>query len=93
MDVVWDPSKTRSNLKKHGVSFSDVEMVFYDPYAISFEDPGSKDENRFVVIGMDAISRVVVAVYTYRDKDIRLISARKATKSEREMYEAGVRFQ
>ena len=93
MDVIWDPAKARSNLQKHGVSFSDVEMVFYDPYAISFEDLGSYDENRFVVIGMDAISRVVVAVYAYREMSIRLISARKATQSEREKYEAGIRFQ
>lgn len=93
MKVEWDPAKARSNLKKHGVSFSDVESAFYDPYAISFEDPDSKYENRFVVIGSDAISRIVVAVYAYRDTVIRLISARKATRSERKSYEAGIRFQ
>lgn len=93
MDVVWDPAKARSNLKKHGVSFADVEPVFYDPFAISLEDPGSTHENRYVVVGMDALSRVVVVVYTYRNVAVRLISARKATKSEREAYEAGVRLQ
>ena len=92
MDVQWDPAKARSNLRKHGVSFSDVETVFYDPFAISFEDSGLKDENRFVAIGMDALSRVVVAVYAYQDRAIRLISARRATKSEREVYEEGIRF-
>ena len=92
MDLVWDPAKAWSNLKKHGVSFSDVETVFFDPYAISFEDSGSKDENRFVVVGMDAMGRVMVAVYAYQDDAIRLISARKATRSEREVYEEGVRF-
>lgn len=93
MDVVWDPAKARSNVKKHGVSFADVETVFYDPFAISLEDPGSTHENRYVVVGMDALSRVVVVVYTYRNVAVRLISARKATKSEREAYEAGVRLQ
>ena len=92
MDVTWDPAKARSNLKKHGVNFADVEAVFYDPFAISFEDPDSMDENRFVVVAMDALSRVVVAVYAYRNTIIRLISARRATKSEREAYEAGVQF-
>ena len=92
MDVVWDPAKARSNLKKHGMSFAEVETVFYDPLAISFEDPGLTGENRYVVVGMDALSRVIVAVYAYRNTVIRLISARKATKSERKAYEAGVRF-
>ena len=64
---MWDPAKARSNLKKHGVSFADVEPVFYDPFALSFEGPGSTDENRYVVVGMDALSRVVVAVYAYRN--------------------------
>ena len=90
MDVIWDPAKARSNLNKHGVSFADVETVFYDPFAIRFEDIGSTDEDRYVVVGTDALSRVVVAVYAYRDTVIRLISARKATKSERATYEAGV---
>lgn len=93
MDVIWDPAKARSNLKKHGLSFADVETVFYDPFAISLEDAGSTHENRYVVVGMDALSRVVVVVYTYRNVAVRLISARKATKSEREAYEAGVRLQ
>ena len=92
MDVKWDSAKARSNLNKHGVGFADVETVFYDPFAISFEDSGSTDENRYVVVGTDALSRVIVAVYTYRNTVIRLISARIATKSERAAYEAGVRF-
>lgn len=92
MDVIWDPAKARSNLKKHGVSFSDMETVFRDPHAISLEDSDSRFENRFIVIGMDALGRVVVAAYAYQNDAIRLISARKATKSERDVYEEGVRF-
>ena len=62
MGVIWDPAKAQSNLNKHGVSFADVETVFHDPFAISFEDIGSTDEDRYVVVGTDALSRVVVAV-------------------------------
>lgn len=92
MDFEWDPAKARSNLTKHGISFSDVEPAFYDQYAISMPDPGASSEERFVLVGMDAIGRVVVVVYTYRDNSIRVISARAATKAERKIYEKGIRF-
>jgi len=69
-----------------------MEPVFYDPHAISFEDKNSKSEARYVVIGLDALERVVVVVYTYRGNIIRLISARKAGKAERTIYEEGIRF-
>ena len=92
MDFEWDPAKARSNLTKHGVSFSDVETAFYDPYAISMPDPGASAEERFILVGTDALGRIVVVVYTYRGNSIRLISARKATKSERKSYEEGIRF-
>ena len=87
MNVNWDPYKARSNYKKHGIHFSDVEPLFYDPYAITIEDTDSKSEHRYVSIGLDAVGRVLVAVYTYVNNDIRLISARKAEKHERRDYE------
>ena len=90
MDFEWDPAKARSNLAKHGISFSDVEPVFYDQYAISIPDPGAQAEERFVVVGMDALGRIVVVVYTHRGDSIRIISARRATKSERKTYEEGI---
>ena len=93
MNFEWDPAKARSNFKKHGVSFSDVEMAFYDQYAISIPDPGASVEDRFILIGMDALGRIVVVAYTYRGNSIRIISARKATKTERKTYEEGIRFQ
>ena len=92
MDFAWDPAKARSNLTKHGISFSDVETAFYDQYAISMPDPGASAEERFVLVGMDALGTIVVVVYTYRGDSIRIISARRATKSERKSYEEGIRF-
>lgn len=92
MDFVWDPAKARSNLTKHGISFSDVETAFYYPYAVSMPDPGASTEERFILVGMDALGTIVVVVYTYRGNSIRIISSRRATKSERKSYEEGIRF-
>lgn len=92
MGVVWDPSKARSNLEKHGVSFSDVEPAFYDDFAISIPDEFSKKEERFLLVGRDALGRILTVSYTYRGDSIRLISARPATNSERREYEKELRF-
>ena len=73
MDVEWDPAKARSNLKKHGVSFSDAEMVLYDPLAISIEDLDAAGEDRYLTIGSDALGRVLVVCYVAgRDRQIVL---------------------
>lgn len=77
---------SRSILKKHKVDFADAVTVFDDDLAITVEDV-DHDEERFVTIGMDALGRLLVVVYTWREVSIRLISARKATKSERRQYE------
>jgi uncharacterized DUF497 family protein len=92
MKITWDSVKAKTNRLKHRVYFSEVEPVFYDPNAISFEDGDSKGEVRHIVIGLDSLGRLVVAVYTYRGETIRLISARRANKAEREAYEKGIRF-
>lgn len=92
MGFEWGPAKARSNLTKHGISFSDVETAFYDQKAISLPDPGASAEERFILVGMDALGTIVVVIYTYRGNSIRIISARKATKSERKSYEEGIRF-
>lgn len=89
MQVVWDPGKAASNLTKHGVRFSDAESALFDPRAITVEDVGI-EERRFVTIGVDCLGRVLVVVYCYRGDEIRLISARRATRRERGQYEAGV---
>ena len=87
MDVVWDPPKARANYIKHGVSFPDAEAVLRDPYALTMEDPDARNEQRFVSLGLDSIGRVLVVVYSYEEDHIRLISARKASMSERKFYE------
>lgn len=93
MRTTWDPKKAQANLRKHGVRFSDAEAVLMDPNAITREDDTADDERRFVTLGLDALGRLVVVMYTYRDDDVRLISARPATANERRQYEKGIRLQ
>lgn len=90
MLIEWDPSKANSNFKKHNIRFSDAEAVLYDPNALFFEDTMSERERRFIIIGIDHLFRLLVVVYTYRGENIRLISARQATRSERKTYESGI---
>jgi uncharacterized DUF497 family protein len=86
MNYEWNPNKARSNYKKHGIRFADAVGVFEDENAITIQDENER-EDRFITIGMDFLSRVLVVVYTFRDIVIRIISARKATARERKMYE------
>lgn len=90
MRVVWDPIKARQNLQKHRVRFSDAELVLSDPSALTTEDREALGEPRFVTIGMDANGRTLVVVYTHRGNDLRLISARVATRREKRQYEEGI---
>jgi uncharacterized protein len=87
MDYQWDPVKAQANAKKHGIEFADAIGVFDDPEAITIEDPDSEGEQRFLSIGLDILGRIIVVAYTYRVDDVRLISARKATKKEVRIYE------
>lgn len=82
-----DPAKAASTLKKHGVSFADAEVVFYDPLALQRLDPDSQDGERFVAVGMGGAGIILVVVYTYRGEEIRVISARRATRHEEKNYE------
>jgi uncharacterized DUF497 family protein len=82
MRYEWNPAKAQSNVAKHGVHFADAVSVFDDERALTVADP-HRAEERWVTIGMDAFARLVVVVYTWRTDTIRLISARKATRSER----------
>jgi len=90
MNITWDPAKAKSNFRKHKIRFSDAEAVLFDPMALTLEDASAESEDRFVSVGADALNRVVVVVYTYRGEDIRLISARRATRRERKAYEEGI---
>lgn len=88
MHYEWDPVKASSNLKKHGVRFADAVLVFEDDRAVTTEDVESGGEQRFCTIGMDAVLAILVVVYAYRfENKIRIISARKATRKERFIYE------
>jgi len=86
MDYEWDADKARSNLHKHGIDFADAVTALEDDAALTIQDE-HPDEERFVTLGMDALNRLLVVVYTYRGESIRLISARKATQHERGTYE------
>jgi uncharacterized protein len=86
----WDPRKAIANQRAHGVSFEEAQTVFYDEHALLIDDPEhSADEERFVLLGLSGTLRVLIVVHAYRAADavIRLISARKATRSERARYE------
>ena len=85
MSIEWDPRKAAANSRKHGVSFEDASAVLYDEFALTVEDP-HRDEERFATLGLDAIGRLVVVVYTWRGETIRVISARRATARERRAY-------
>jgi len=86
VELEWDFRKAVSNLRKHGIDFADAAMALYDPLALTVPDD-SPSEERFVTIGMDALGRLLVVVYTWRGERVRLISARKAMRSERRQYE------
>jgi len=88
MDYQWDANKSATNLKKHRVDFADAVTVFSDDFALTITDD-YPDEERFVTIGMDALGRILVVIYTWRGNSIRIISARKATHRERKQYEEG----
>ncbi len=87
MPLDHDPVKAAANLKNHGVSFADAEGVLFDPLAVTVEDPDALGERRFVSIGLGSAGEVLVVVYTERNGDYRLISARRATRKERKTYE------
>ena len=88
--VQWDARKSTANWKKHGVRISDVEVVLEDTKALTVEDLDAEGEQRFVSIGLDSLSRLVVVVYTYRGVQLRIISARRATRSETKAYARGI---
>jgi len=85
----WDLQKAKSNLKKHGVSFEEASTAFQDTLSLTIDDPlHSMDGERVVLIGMSNKNRSLVVVHTERGDNIRIISARKATKEERKNYES-----
>ena len=89
----WDTAKNRANLKKHGVSFEEAQSVFLDDNALLLDDPDhSLDEARFLLLGVSTLLRTLVVCHCLREKGdvIRIISARRANKSERARYIEGI---
>ena len=85
----WDDGKERENLRKHGIAFEEATTVFADESARLKHDPDhSQQEDRFLLLGFSAKLRILVVVHAYRqdETEIRLISARKATRNERKQY-------
>ncbi len=81
------PHKATVNVKKHGIEFADAVGVFEDESALWQEDIDNYEEERFIALGTDFLGRVLVVAFTFRNENIRIISARKATESERKTYE------
>ncbi|HLM60773.1 MAG TPA: BrnT family toxin [Pyrinomonadaceae bacterium] len=91
MEFEWNTEKAEANLKKHEVSFDEAKTVFNDPLFVIFADPDhSVEENRFIIMGESNQNRLLVVSYTERLLKTRLISARKATPSERKKYEEDI---
>ena len=86
MEFEWDGAKAASHFHKHGVDFSDAVTVLFDEIALTIRDDTRDDEARFITLGMDALGRTLVVVYTWRSERVRIISARKATSRERQRY-------
>ncbi len=87
MNYQWDPHKADVNIRKHDVDFADAVGVFEDESALWQEDAGDFGEERYIALGADFLGRILVVVFTFRDDILRIISARKATESERKLYE------
>ena len=84
----WDNRKAAANLRKHKISFEEATTVFGDPLSLTVPDPDiSKEERRFIIIGQSYLGRTLVVVHIERGDNIRIISARLATRRERKTYE------
>jgi uncharacterized DUF497 family protein len=89
LKFTWDEQKEAGNRQKHGVSFDEARTVFFDEYARLIADPDSSDdEDRFILLGYSEQPRLLVVCHCYRENDsiIRIISARKATRPEKNTY-------
>lgn len=85
----WDKNKERINRRKHGISFEEAKSVFYDDAALVIDDPEhSEEEERFIILGLSNRANMLVVCHCYRASEtvIRIISARKATKTEAAFY-------
>jgi uncharacterized DUF497 family protein len=88
LEFEWDPAKAAENLTNHGVSFEEAVVVFADPLAKIVQDPDhSSEEHREIIVGHSEKQRLLLVSFTERSPRVRIISARRATKRERQDYE------
>jgi uncharacterized protein len=84
----WDKNKAASNLAKHGVGFEEATTVFGDPLSVTIFDPAhSQTEDRFIILGRSHQGRLLVVIHTERGDNIRVISARRASRREQKHHE------
>jgi len=84
----WDEKKAQSNLRKHGISFEEATTAFGDTLSITIDDPlHSQDEDRLILIGLSEALKTLVVVHVEKRDTVRIISARKASKNEKQFYE------
>ena len=89
LDFIWDEDKNKKNIISHNISFEEAKTVFFDPYAkVIFDPDHSKEEDRFIILGLSKFLNILVVCHCYKENDsiIRIISARKATLKERKQY-------
>jgi len=92
MRFEWDPRKGAANRRKHGVTFDEAESVFFDDAARLYDDPDhSAEEERYLLLGLSVELRVLVVAHCVRERGevVRIISARRATRAETEVYVGG----
>ena len=90
MEFEWNPDKADINLRKHNISFHEATTVFNDSFSVTFPDPDhSIGEERYVIIGMSELGKVLIVSHTDRENRIRIISARTANRQEKRFYEEG----
>ena len=90
MQFAWDPKKAASNLRDHKVTFEEASSVFGDLLAVTFDDPDhSEGESRLLTFGLSEQGRLLVVSHTERRGVVRIISARRASRAERNIYEEG----
>ena len=91
VDFEWDPTKARTNLRKHRVSFHEAATVLRDPLGITIYNPDhSEEEDRYIIIGTSDGQRLLMVSHTDRGDRVRIISARELTRAEREAYESEI---
>jgi uncharacterized DUF497 family protein len=90
LNFEWDGRKAKANVAKHGVSFEEAATVFADPLSLTIPDPDhSQVEERFIILGKSQTGKLLVVVHTERDDNLRIISARRASRRERKNHEEG----